>query len=172
MQDTLELPALHYLNNGHGLTSWLLTKDHKRIAIMYLISISVFFFIGGLMAIGIRLELATPQGDFVSGRHLQQVVHAARRDHGVPLPDPVDSGNARQLPDPADDWREGSGVSAHQSSEPLHLLARRHLHRLRDGDGRRGYRVDVLHARTARRRRTPASFRRRWASSSRASRRS
>jgi cytochrome c oxidase subunit 1 len=32
---------------------------------MYLISISVFFFLGGLMAIGIRLELATPQGDFV-----------------------------------------------------------------------------------------------------------
>ena len=66
MQDTLKLPALHYLNNGHGLKSWLLTKDHKRIAIMYLISISVFFFLGGLMAVGIRLELATPQGDFVS----------------------------------------------------------------------------------------------------------
>ncbi len=32
---------------------------------MYLISISVFFFIGGLMAVGVRLELATPEGDFV-----------------------------------------------------------------------------------------------------------
>src|ERR671913_2621375 len=62
---TRTLPALHYLNNGHGLASWLLTRDHKRIAIMYLISISVFFFIGGLFAVGIRLELATPQGDFV-----------------------------------------------------------------------------------------------------------
>jgi cytochrome c oxidase subunit 1 len=59
-------PALHYLNNGYGLKSWLLTKDHKRIAIMYLISISVFFFVGGLMAVGIRLELATPRGDFVT----------------------------------------------------------------------------------------------------------
>src|SRR5687767_1496706 len=66
MEATRTLPARHYLNNGHGLKSWLLTKDHKRIAIMYLISISVFFFIGGLMAIGIRLELATPAGDFVS----------------------------------------------------------------------------------------------------------
>jgi len=66
MQDTLKLPELHYLNNGHGLKSWLLTKDHKRIAMMYLISISVFFFFGGLMAAGVRLELATPQGDFVS----------------------------------------------------------------------------------------------------------
>jgi cytochrome c oxidase subunit I len=60
-----EFPAHHYLNNGHGLASWLLTKDHKRIAVLYLISISVFFFIGGLFAMGIRLELATPQGDFV-----------------------------------------------------------------------------------------------------------
>jgi cytochrome c oxidase subunit 1 len=66
MLDTLKLPERHYLNNGHGLKSWLLTKDHKRIAIMYLISISVMFFLGGLFAVGVRLELATPQGDFVS----------------------------------------------------------------------------------------------------------
>lgn len=60
------MPALHYLNNGHGLKSWLLTKDHKRIAILYLISISVFFFLGGLMAIIVRLELATPAGDLLT----------------------------------------------------------------------------------------------------------
>ena len=66
MLDKLKIPEHHYLNNGHGLRSWLLTKDHKRIAIMYLISISVMFFLGGLFAVGIRLELATPQGDFVS----------------------------------------------------------------------------------------------------------
>jgi cytochrome c oxidase subunit 1 len=66
MLDTLKLPDLHYLNNGHGLKSWLLTKDHKRIAILYLISISIFFFLGGLMGVGIRLELATPAGDLVS----------------------------------------------------------------------------------------------------------
>src|SRR5687767_5720459 len=65
MQDRLKLPDRHYLNTGHGFKSWLLTKDHKRIALMYLISISVFFFIGGLMASVVRLELATPQGDFV-----------------------------------------------------------------------------------------------------------
>ena len=64
MLDTLKLPERHYLNNGHTLRSWLLTKDHKRIAILYLISISVFFFLGGLFAVGIRLELTTPQGDF------------------------------------------------------------------------------------------------------------
>ena len=125
------MPEHHYLNNGHGLKSWLLTKDHKRIAIMYLISISVMFFLGGLFAVGIRLELATPQGDFVTRRHLQQVLHDARRDHGVLLPDPVDSGGARQLPDPADDRREGPGVPAHQPAQSLHLLDRRHLHALR-----------------------------------------
>ncbi len=55
----------HYLNADYGVKSWLLTRDHKRIALLYLFSITVFFAIGGLMAVGIRLELATPQGDLV-----------------------------------------------------------------------------------------------------------
>ncbi|MGE3275968.1 MAG: cytochrome c oxidase subunit I [Vicinamibacterales bacterium] len=59
-------PTVNYLTNGHGLKSWLLTKDHKRIAILYLISISVMFFLGGLFAVGIRMELATPAGDLLS----------------------------------------------------------------------------------------------------------
>ena len=64
--DTPIFPAHNYLSNGHSLRSWLLTKDHKRIAVLYLISISIFFFLGSLFAVGIRFELATPQGDFVS----------------------------------------------------------------------------------------------------------
>ena len=55
-----------YLNETWGLKSWLLTLDHKRIAILYLISVSFYFAIGGLMAALIRIELATPQGDLVS----------------------------------------------------------------------------------------------------------
>jgi cytochrome c oxidase subunit 1 len=55
-----------YLDAPHGLASWLLTKDHKRIAMLYLISITIFFAIGGLFALGIRLELMTPAGDLVS----------------------------------------------------------------------------------------------------------
>lgn len=47
MTNTAELPGRHYLNESHGLAAWLLTRDHKRIAILYLITISVFFFIGG-----------------------------------------------------------------------------------------------------------------------------
>jgi cytochrome c oxidase subunit 1 len=66
MLDKLKIPPRHYLNEGHSLRSWLLTKDHKRIAIMYLLTISIMFFIGGLFAVGVRLELATPQGDFVT----------------------------------------------------------------------------------------------------------
>src|SRR5215469_9980752 len=56
----------HYLNASHGLKSWLLTKDHKRIALLYLFTVTVFFFIGGAFATMIRLELLTPQGDLVS----------------------------------------------------------------------------------------------------------
>ena len=61
--ETPVYPEQNYLSNGHGLKSWLLTKDHKRIAVLYLISISIFFLLGGLFAVGIRLELTTPQGD-------------------------------------------------------------------------------------------------------------
>ena len=52
-----------YLDAPYGLKSWLLTKDHKRIAMLYLISITFFFTLGGLFAAGIRLELLTPKGD-------------------------------------------------------------------------------------------------------------
>jgi cytochrome c oxidase subunit 1 len=51
-----------YLTDGHTLRSWLLTTDHKRIAILYLGSITVFFFIGGIAAALVRLNLIVPQG--------------------------------------------------------------------------------------------------------------
>lgn len=55
-----------YIHAGYGVKSWLLTVDHKRIAILYLISITLFFFVGGFFAVLLRLELMTPQGDIVS----------------------------------------------------------------------------------------------------------
>jgi len=55
----------HYMNVSYGVKSWLLTKDHKRIALLYLASITLFFFLGGFFAVLIRLELLTPAGDFV-----------------------------------------------------------------------------------------------------------
>src|ERR1041384_8281134 len=56
----------HYLNASYGLKSWLLTKDHKRIGLMYLATVTFFFFIGGAFATMIRVELLTPGGDRVS----------------------------------------------------------------------------------------------------------
>jgi cytochrome c oxidase subunit I len=61
---TAERP--NYLNAEYGWKSWLLTTDHKRIAILYLISITLMFFVGGIFAVLIRLELLTPQGDLVN----------------------------------------------------------------------------------------------------------
>ena len=60
------MPPRHYLNDGYGIKSWLLTRDHKRIALLYLAAVTFFFFVGGAFAVLIRLELATPAGDLVS----------------------------------------------------------------------------------------------------------
>ncbi len=58
-------PEIHYLNWKQTVASWLLSVDHKRIGIMYLISISIFFLVGGAFATIFRIELLTPEGDFL-----------------------------------------------------------------------------------------------------------
>jgi cytochrome c oxidase subunit 1 len=58
-------PRKHYLNVSYGVRSWLFTTDHKRIALLYLLAITFFFFVGGAFAVLIRLELMTPAGDLV-----------------------------------------------------------------------------------------------------------
>lgn len=55
----------NYLNANYNVWSWFLTTDHKRVAILYLISITLFFFLGGAAAVLFRLELMTPKGDLV-----------------------------------------------------------------------------------------------------------
>src|SRR5438128_1048246 len=62
---TPAVSRVNYINAEYGIKSWLLTKDHKRIALLYLGAISFFFFIGSLYAMAIRLELLTPQADLV-----------------------------------------------------------------------------------------------------------
>jgi len=57
--------SINYLNHSNSIASWLLTTDHKRVAILYLISTTLMFFVGGLFAMLIRLELLTPQGDLM-----------------------------------------------------------------------------------------------------------
>jgi cytochrome c oxidase subunit 1 len=64
-QSPTAAPKIHYLNARFNLASWLLTIDHKRIAILYLITITFFFVIGGAAAVLFRLELMTPEADLV-----------------------------------------------------------------------------------------------------------
>jgi cytochrome c oxidase subunit 1 len=64
-----------------SLKSWLLTFDHKRIGLLYLIAITFFFFIGGIGAMLIRLELLTPQPDVLSA----ELYNRAFTLHGVTM---------------------------------------------------------------------------------------
>ncbi|HXV97571.1 MAG TPA: cbb3-type cytochrome c oxidase subunit I [Anaerolineae bacterium] len=57
----------HFLNVNYSVKSWLLTTDHKRIALLYLVSVSFFFVLGGIYAMLIRLELMTPRADVMAG---------------------------------------------------------------------------------------------------------
>jgi len=60
---TLDRFRENYLNASYTARSWLLTVDHKRIAVLYMISVTFFFFLGGAAAALVRLELLTPQAD-------------------------------------------------------------------------------------------------------------
>src|SRR5918997_4470553 len=55
----------HYLNVNYSVWSWLLTVDHKRIGLLYMASLTLFFLLGGAAATLVRLELLTPQGDLL-----------------------------------------------------------------------------------------------------------
>ncbi|HEV2176870.1 MAG TPA: cytochrome c oxidase subunit I [Terriglobia bacterium] len=64
----LEVPSIshvNYLNASYGWRSWLFTVDHKRIAWLYLVAITFFFFVGGAAATLMRLNLIEPQGALV-----------------------------------------------------------------------------------------------------------
>ncbi|MBI1358154.1 MAG: cytochrome c oxidase subunit I [Acidobacteria bacterium] len=69
----------NYLNHEYGILSWLLTVDHKRIGILYMITLSVFFTLGGIFAGLVRLELLTPEGDLLSS----EAYNRAFTGHGV-----------------------------------------------------------------------------------------
>ena len=56
------VPGTRRLPPGYTLKSWLLTTDHKRIGLLYMASITFFFFVGGAAATVMRLELMTPRG--------------------------------------------------------------------------------------------------------------
>jgi cytochrome c oxidase subunit 1 len=56
-----------------GLYEWLTTTDHKKIGILYVVNSFIFFFLGGLLALGIRSELALPGVQFVDGEIYNQL---------------------------------------------------------------------------------------------------
>ncbi len=64
---------------GKGIWSWLLTLDHKKIGILYLITILTFFLVGGVAALLVRLELFTP-GKTIMGPQLYNQLFTL---HGV-----------------------------------------------------------------------------------------
>lgn len=65
--EPLPLPETqnNYLQEGHTVVSWLLTTDHKRIGLLYLFSILVFFVVAAIAAALMRLELLTPSGNLL-----------------------------------------------------------------------------------------------------------
>ena len=132
---------------GAGLRSWLLTTDHKRIGIMFLVATSLALLLGGIFALLLRIELLTPEPTLMSALDLQPAVHAARRDHGVAVHDPVDPDGVRQLL-PADHARRArtspSRASTSRASTSTCAGAVRHA-RSR-WSRRRRHRLDVLRA--------------------------
>jgi cytochrome c oxidase subunit 1 len=67
------LGADNYLSHAHGWRSWLFTLDHKRIGVMYLVSILTSFLFGGVLALLVRTELLTPQRTIVSADTYNQL---------------------------------------------------------------------------------------------------
>jgi cytochrome c oxidase subunit 1 len=69
----------NYLNADHTVASWLLTTDHKRISVLYLISVSVMFFLGGIAAAFVRFELTSPYGQWLTSEQYNKMFTS----HGV-----------------------------------------------------------------------------------------
>ena len=79
-QPTGRVPeATNYINVNHTIKSWLLTVDHKRIALLYLFSISFVFLLGGLAAGMVRLELTSPNGQILSSESYNKMFSS----HGI-----------------------------------------------------------------------------------------
>ncbi|MCC5906147.1 MAG: cytochrome c oxidase subunit I [Balneolaceae bacterium] len=68
-----ENPEKHYLNEEKGIWAWMTTVDHKKIGLLYLGSITFFFFVGGVLALLLRTELLTPAQSFIDADTYNQV---------------------------------------------------------------------------------------------------
>ncbi len=77
-----------YQEGGRGLRAWLLTLDHKRIGILYLVSILTVFLISGILALIIRTELAAPGKTLVDAQTYNRLftLHGALMVFSVIIP--------------------------------------------------------------------------------------
>ena len=154
MADTLTSPKSHahvehhdidYLHDG-SLLSWLTTVDHKKLGVMYLWSVLFMFFLGGVFALLVRLELFAPGHTIMDAETYNKVftLHGAIMVFLFIIPSiPGGSGQLRAA---ADAGRQRRRVSAAESGELLDLRDRRDHGRDRDGHWRRRHRLDLLHA--------------------------
>ena len=65
----------NYINEKSGIMSWLFSKDHKRIGIMYLFTIFAAFAIGGFAALVLRFELLSPDKIFLQQNNIINRLH-------------------------------------------------------------------------------------------------
>src|SRR2546428_477571 len=65
----------------NGILEWISTTDHKKIGVLYLTTTFFFFLAGGLLALGVRTQLATPDTGFLNA----QQYNAAFTMHGVTM---------------------------------------------------------------------------------------
>jgi cytochrome c oxidase subunit 1 len=66
-------PTNTYLTDEKGIWAWMTTVDHKKIGIMYLVSVAIFFAVGGALALLLRTELLTPAKTFIEADAYNQL---------------------------------------------------------------------------------------------------
>ena len=144
--DTLTTERHSYLDAPYGLAAWLLTRDHKRIAVLYMISIAIMFTLGAIFAAGVRTELLTPQGDFLSADLYNKffTMHGVIMVFFFLVPSiPATLGNFLM---PIMCGTKDLAFPADQPAELVSLRDRRAHRARRRGERRARHGLDVLHA--------------------------
>ena len=75
--------AHHHDDHPTGLRRWLFSTNHKDIGTLYLVLAMIGGIVGGLLSMGMRLELMQPGMQIFGNRDVQRVRHRTRLDHGV-----------------------------------------------------------------------------------------
>jgi hypothetical protein len=118
-----DVAAGHAHDHGHHagfISTYIFSRDHKIIGIQFLFSTLIWFFIGGLLALGVRWQLAWPWSDMpIMGRLFADQGGQIAPEHYTMLFTMHATGRIWQLPDPADDRRRRYGLSHAQYVELL-----------------------------------------------------